>query len=478
MIWLSLLLFIFIFQIATILVLEFRSPGKAVAWMAVLFAVPLIGFVLYYFVAQDYKKRRQLRRSGGRLVQVENEKERLERQTEIIHSVEQMENRDFQGQERLFGLLTRLSGSVITGRNETEIYSSGEPAFHAMLEAMYRARHHIHIEFYIFRDDGIGRQFKQAMLEKARQGITVRLVCDGLGSYRLPKAFVRELEQAGVQVYFFLPPFIAMLDKQVNYRNHRKIVVVDGQVGFVGGLNIGDDYLGLYEHMGYWRDTHLRITGDAVYDLQRTFLGDWQLASGIVISEPGLFPRHECRGGEHVQILTSGPDQRGNDIQEMCFGAIAAAKKRVWITSPYFIPDPSIYVALRTAAIAGVEVKVLLPYHSDSALVKLASLSYVEELMQAGVRFYEYTKGFVHAKVIIVDDLVATVGTANMDMRSFFFNFEMLALLFDRKPIERLEKDFLHDLSNSREIEYEEFTARPRRQKGAELIARLLSPLL
>ncbi|GIO40079.1 cardiolipin synthase [Paenibacillus antibioticophila] len=476
MIWLSLLLLAFIFQIATILVLEFRNPGRAVAWMLILFAVPLIGFVLYYFVAQDYKKRRKLRRRGSPLFQ--EIKARLWQQTEIIDSIEQMKNKDFQGQERLFGLLTRLSESPITGCNETEIYSSGEPAFHAMLEAMYRARHHIHIEFYIFRDDGIGRQFKQAMIEKARQGVKVRLVCDGLGSYQLPQAFVKELEQAGAEVYFFLPPLIAMLDRRVNYRNHRKILVVDGQVGFVGGLNIGDDYLGLYENMGYWRDTHLRISGDAVYDLQRTFLGDWQLASGSLVSESGLFPEHCCKGEEHVQILTSGPDQHWDAIQEMWFGAIAVAKKRIWITSPYFIPDPSIYAALKTAAVAGVEVIVLLPYHSDSRLVKLASLSYVEELMQAGVRFYEYTKGFVHAKVLIVDDLVGTVGTANMDMRSFFFNFEMLALLFDREPIKRLERDFLQDLSDSREIRQEEFMTRPRRQKGAELVARLLSPLL
>lgn len=476
MFWLALVLLAFIFQIATILVLEFRNPGKAVAWMLILFAVPLIGFVLYYFVAQDYKKRRKLRRRGTALYR--EMKAKLWQQTEIVDSIGQMKNKDFMGQERLFGLLTRISESPITGCNETEVYSSGEPAFHDMLEAMAQAKHHIHIEFYIFRNDGIGGQFKQVMIEKARQGVAVRLVCDGLGSYRLPRSFVKELEQAGVEVYFFLPPMIAMLDKRVNYRNHRKIIVVDGTVGFVGGLNVGDDYLGLYEKMGYWRDTHMKITGDAVYYLQHTFLGDWQLASGHSISEPEFFPEHRCQGGEQVQILTSGPDQHWDAIQEMCFGAIAVAKKRVWITSPYFIPDPSIYNALKTAAVAGVEVIVILPYHSDSRLVKLASLSYVEELMHAGVRFYEYTKGFVHAKVMIVDDLLATVGTANMDMRSFFFNFEMTALMFDREPIDRLTRDFLQDLSDSRELRQEAFAKRPRRQKGAELVARLLSPLL
>lgn len=281
-----------------------------------------------------------------------------------------------------------------------------------------------------------------------------------------------------MEVFFFLPARVAMLNRLVNYRNHRKILVVDGKYGFVGGLNVGDDYLGLYEKMGYWRDTHLQLEGDSVYYLQLAFLEDWLMASGQDLGDPALFPPHEGPGQEQVQILTSGPNLLRNPIHEMCFNSIAVAKRRIWIASPYFIPGPSVYSALKTAASSGIEVIILMPYHSDSRLVKLASLSYVEELLQAGVKFYQYTKGFIHAKVMIIDDLLASVGTANMDMRSFFYNFEMTALLFDPGAIARLERDFRQDLGDSIPIQFEEFAQRSQGQKMLELLARLLSPLL
>ncbi|AWB43620.1 cardiolipin synthase [Paenibacillus sp. CAA11] len=474
--WLTTALLAFIFQIATILILEFRNPSKTVAWLFILFCVPLIGFVLYYFVAQDYKKRKKLRTRGTRLFQ--EMKGRLWKQSVIIESVEEMQNPDFLHQERLFGLLSHLSESPITGCNSTRVLKDGEETFRAMLEAMEKAKDHIHIEFYIFRSDMIGTKFQEVMIRKAREGVKVRLICDGLGSYKLKRPFIDKLKEAGVEFHFFLPPLIALIDRRVNYRNHRKILIVDGTVGFMGGINIGDDYLGLYEKMGFWRDTHVKIEGDAVYFLQNTFLGDWRLASGQRINDPDLFPEHHCKKNEQVQILTSGPDQHWDAIQEMCFGAIAVAKQRVWLSTPYFIPDSSVYEALKTAAVSGVEVKIIIPYKSDSRFVHLASLSYVEELLQAGVRFYQYTKGFVHSKMMIVDDLLATVGSANMDMRSFFYNFEMTAILFDQGPIRRLMDDFEQDLLDSRPMELGEFSRRPRLQKGAEIMARMLSPLL
>ncbi|WP_019636037.1 cardiolipin synthase [Paenibacillus fonticola] len=476
MVWLVLVLLAFIFQIATILVLEFRNPSKAVAWMFILFLFPVVGFILYYFVAQEYKKRRKLRRRGSKLFQ--QIRARLWRQAVIVEMADEMSNPEFRNHERLFGLLKHISESPITGCNETKVLTDGEETFTAMLAAMECAQDHIHLESYIFRADGIGHQFKKVMLQKAQEGVKVRLICDGLGSYHLKSSFVRDLQEGGVEVYFFLPPLIATFDRRVNYRNHRKILVVDGRHGFVGGLNIGDDYLGMDAKMGYWRDTHLQVSGDAVYFLQNAFLGDWRLASGQRINEPELYPQHACQGKEQVQVLTSGPDQHWDAIQEMCFGAIAVANRRIWITSPYFIPDPSIYNAIKTAAVSGVEVKIIIPDESDSRVVKLGSLSYVEELLESGVKFYQYQKGFVHAKVLIVDDLLATVGTANMDMRSFFCNFEMTAVLFDAAPISRLCKDFLNDLAESKEIELSVFSRRSRLQKGLELLCRLLSPLL
>ncbi|MGG6314529.1 cardiolipin synthase [Paenibacillus macerans] len=476
MIWLIVILSAFIVQTALILILEFRNPGKAVAWLFILFLCPVFGIAIYYFVAHDYTKRKMLRSRTPRLLR--DVKERLRRQSAIVETPEGMHNPEFRHQERLFGLLTHGAAGPITGNNRTQVFSAGETAFAAMLAEMEQARHHIHIEFYIFRGDAIGTAFQEVMIRKARAGVQVRLVCDGLGSYRLQRSFVRKLREEGVEVYFFLPPFLAALKRRVNYRNHRKIVVVDGTVGFVGGLNVGDDYLGLYDKMGYWRDTHLQLEGDAVYDLQLAFLNDWHLASGQRIGDAALFSAQGGQGKEQVQIMTSGPNQPRSTIQEMCFNAIAVAKRRIWIVSPYFIPDRSVYTALMTAALSGVDVKIIMPYHSDSRLVKLASLSYVEELMRAGVEFYQYTKGFIHAKVMIVDDLLASVGTANMDMRSFFSNFEMTALLYDAEPLRRLLRDFEQDVSDSLPILLPEFVRRSRWQKGLELLARLLSPLL
>jgi len=478
MLWLLIALLVFIFQTATILLLEFRNPYKTVAWLFILFCCPLIGFVVYYFVAQDYKARKKVRTQGSRLFQ--ELRPLIWSQASLVKHAGDMHSKDFQHQERLFNLLSHLSESPITGCNKSRVLTDGEETFGAMLAAMDKAEDHLHIQFYIFRDDDIGNRFKDIMVRKAKAGVKVRLLCDGFGSYRLGRrrGFIQELKEAGVEFHFFLPPLLAMIDRRINYRNHRKIIVVDGTKGFVGGLNVGDDYLGKYQKMGYWRDTHLEIEGDAVYFLQNVFLSDWKLASGERLSDPALFPKHQCEADEQVQIVSSGPDQDWNAIQEMCFGAITVAKKRIWITSPYFIPDQGIYEGLKTAAVSGVDVRIIIPLKADSRLVHLASLSYIEDLLLAGVKFYEYQKGFIHAKVMIVDDLMASVGTANMDMRSFFCNFELTAALFEQSSIDRLVKDFKEDMSQSHQIVTEEFQARPFRHKLAEVLCRMLSPLL
>ncbi|MCM3174520.1 MULTISPECIES: cardiolipin synthase [unclassified Paenibacillus] len=479
MFWLLIILLIFIFQAGTILLLEFRNPAKAVAWLFILFCVPLIGFVVYYFVAQDYNKRKKLRKGGSRIFR--EIKETIWQQAHIIEDAQQMKDDRFKHQHRLFNLLSHLSESPITGCNRSQVLTNGEEAFAAMLKEMEQAKHHLHVEFYIFRDDVIGTKFQDVMIRKAQEGVKVRFICDGLGSHKMSWNFIRNLQEAGVEFHYFLPPLIATIDRRVNYRNHRKIVVVDGRIGFVGGINVGDDYLGQYPEVGFWRDTHVQIEGDAVYFLQNTFLNDWKLASGEQITEPQLtelFPPHICSGDERIQILGSGPDQDWDAIQEMCFGAISVACKRIYITTPYFIPDPALYEALKTAAVSGVDVKIIIPYQSDSRLVHLASLSYVEELLRAGVKFYQYRKGFVHAKVMIVDDLLATVGTANMDMRSFFYNFELTAVLFEASAMDHLIQDFERDLHVCSTIDVKVFQQRSQWQKGAEMLSRMLSPLL
>jgi len=475
MVWLAGLLLLFIFQIATILVLEFRQPTKTVAWLLILFVLPVIGFVMYYFLAHEFTQRRRVRK---RSIIPRDMRLTALRRCKLVHRPEDMHNGEFEHQERLFQLLQNFSQSPITGCNETMILTDGHDTFEEILTALDRAEHHIHLEYYTIRHDEIGERFKKMLIKKVREGVQVRLIYDGVGSFELSAAYIRELEEAGVEVKCFLAPRVAFFAKRVNFRNHRKIVVVDGTTGFVGGINIGDEYLGKNKKLGYWRDTHLKLKGDSVYFLQEVFLKDWWFVTKERLDDPAYLPEHTCKRDEQVQIVSSGPNSTADTILESVFNAIAVAKKRIWIATPYFIPDASILMGLRTAALSGLDVRLIIPQVSDSRLVLNATLSYVEELLTAGVRVYRYQKGFIHAKVLLIDHLMASVGTANMDMRSFYSNFELNALLFDRRPMERLEEDFLKDLDHSRELTLSEFSKRPWRQKGSEIVAHMLSPLL
>jgi cardiolipin synthase len=475
MIWLVIILLLFIFQTATILISEFKRPSKAVAWLMVLFILPIIGFIMYYFLAKEYSRRKKVRRKGNSRIE--------ELQKQIMHQAQILDDRDeanhfeIYREPRLFGLLHNMPEAPITGNNRVHVLTNAEAAYPAMLEAIEQAEYHIHFEFYTIQDDKIGTVFQEALLRKAAAGVKVRIIYDGIGSYKLSFDYVHKLKSAGAEVYAFLPPLFAFFDKRMNYRNHRKIVVVDGKVGFLGGINIGDEYLGDNPKLGFWRDTHLQLNGDAVYILQHTFMSDWTFVSKQKLNSKGLFPDNDDSFASLVQIISSGPDAHWDSILEMFFAGAAAARRRIYMTTPYFIPDPSIMMALKTAALSGVDVRLILPFKADSRMVQYASQSYLQELLQVGIRVYLYRKGFIHAKVMLVDQLLATVGSANMDMRSFFSNFELNAVLFNREEIARLDLDFAQDMLDSEELKLEEFDKRSRWEKAKEVLARLLSPL-
>jgi cardiolipin synthase len=382
------------------------------------------------------------------------------------------------GDERLGRALRAMSKAPITCCNGTEILTDGEAAFRVIFEMIGRAEHHIHLAYYILRDDGVGRRFRDALIRKAREGVQVRLLYDGFGSRKLHRSYLRDLEAAGVRTQCFLPLGAALLSRRINHRYHRKIIVVDGKFGFTGGLNIGDEYLGFDKKNGFWRDTQLRLEGDAVYDLQHIFVRDWKLASGETLDDPALWPPHACASREGVQIVSCGPRPGANEIYDGLLAAIGAARKRVWIATPYFVPDEGLKSALRTAALGGVDVRLIVPGVSDSRFVLAATLSHAADLAAAGVKVYRYRKGFIHAKVMIIDRLLASVGTANLDMRSFYSNYELNALLFDGKPIRRLEEDYLKDLADSREVAAEELRGLTAGARAGRALARLLSPLL
>jgi len=344
------------------------------------------------------------------------------------------------------------------------------------LKAMAEAKNHIHIEFYIVRDDDLGSRLQHLMIEKAKQGVKVRLLYDGIGSHRLGKDYLKRLRDAGVETGCFLPPLRSFFDQRINYRNHRKIVVVDGKVGFFGGLNVGDEYIGNDSKIGYWRDTHFRIMGDAVCWLQYTFVADWHFVKGRLLTEDEFFPMQANHGEEWVQVLKCGPDEPRNRIPELLFTCMVSAKKRIYVESPYLIPDPGMLMALKTAAIHGVDVRIIIPTVPDTMIVYCATLSYAQELLNAGVRIYRYKKGFIHAKVFVADHL-AFSGSTNMDMRSFYGQFEINAVFFDGKVVNRLVEDFYTDLKESKEMSLSDFEKRPTMQKLKEAFARLLSPL-
>lgn len=470
LLWLIMALLLIISQIAFVLINEYCRPQKAVAWLVILYCFPFIGFVFYCFVAKEYSCFYPARGNDNRML--DPIKQHLADRCQRRLTMDPL-GQSFHLNESLRAILKHKKSLPITAGNETAVYAEGKKAFEAMFESIASAKHHIHIEFYIIRDDVLGKRFQQLLIRKSQEGVKVRLLYDGIGCHRLRKSYLKQLQDGGVEIGCFSPILSTFLNKQINYRNHRKIVVVDGQAGFIGGLNIGDEYLGNNSEIGYWRDTHFRIKGRAVLWIQYTFAVDWYFVKRQLLNDPEYYPVMSDKGGEFVQIVKSGPDET---ILELIFSFIVSAKKRIYIETPYFVPDPGVLLALKMAAMRGLDVRIIIPAVPDTKLVYWASLSYVQEMLEGGVRFYLYQKGFLHSKVVISDD-VACAGSANMDMRSFTGQFEINAVFFDGKVVNRLLTDFMADLNESQEIMLKEFKKRPKSLKLKEVFARLLSPL-
>lgn len=455
--------------------LENRNPRGTIAWMVVLAVFPILGFIFYLLFGQNYRRERKKFEKKAWLDEQAFSKIEGNRQ---INEKELHQMGDHQ--QNLFRLAHRLGKSPISFYTETKVLTNGEETFKAILEGMKKAHHHIHLEFYIVRDDVIGGEIKEILIEKAKAGVEIRFLYDSVGSWKLSKSYINELRAAGVKIEPFSPVKLPGLNNQINFRNHRKICVIDGNIGFVGGLNIGDEYLGKNDYFGFWRDTHLYVRGEAVRSLQLIFLQDWYYTTGITLLtpiylSPDLVEDEEFGG---VQLLSGGPDNNWNVIKNVFFAMITSAKKSIWIESPYFIPDDDILSALRVAALSGIDVRLILPSKPDKKLVFYASRSYYTQLLEAGIKVYEYGNGFLHSKVIIVDQELASIGTSNMDMRSFHLNFEVNAFLYKTKSTYTLVHDFLDDIENSKEIFMEEYQNRPILHRLHESTARLFSPLL
>lgn len=466
-----------VISVAINVILENRNPVRTLAWIIVLVTVPFIGFLFYLYFGINYRKIKMFSMKGlgdmKWLQYMSEDQKQLIKKSEFLHRRETVEVR------KLMTLLLNNSKALLTRYNKVEILNNGDETFPAIFEAFRNAKRFIHLEYYIIEMGNLTNRLKDLLIEKAGEGVEVRVIYDDVGSWNLTRDFIRQLRNAGVQVYPFLPVRFHQFANKANYRNHRKIAVVDGEVGFVGGLNFADRYLDGVPEIGVWRDTHLKVEGEAVTSLQVIFLIDWYFVrQELLLDKNEYLPYKRVDGDVLVQAVTSGPDSDWASIQQAYFTLINMAKRYVFISTPYFMPGETTLNSLKTAAMSGVDVRIMLPHKSDSLLTYWCSRSFVEELLEAGVKVYWYQKGINHSKVMVVDGIVASVGTANMDLRSFEQNFEVSLILYDRDVVKKLASFFLKDLQSSTEVMIQRWKFRPKREKVYESVARLFAPVL
>jgi cardiolipin synthase A/B len=452
------------------------DPLKTISWLLVIFLLPVIGIGLYFFFGKNYRKEKIFSRKG--LADI-NQMKFLSKDHKINLPSKDISLSDkVRSKTKIMQLLLNNSKSVLTENNRVHVLQNGKATFNSIIEALENAKHHIHLEYYIVEDDNLGNKIRKILIRKASEGLQVRFIYDDVGCWSLPKHFIDSMTDAGIEAYPFMPVRFPSLTNKINYRNHRKIVVIDGEIGFMGGLNIADRYVEGVEELGIWRDTHLRLEGESVSSLQAIFLVDWFFVSDEKVGGDEYFPQVDVQEHHLVQITASGPDSDWASIMQAYFAAISSAQSTIYISTPYFMPNESILTALKAASLSGLDVRIILPARSDSKIVFWSSRSYVTELLEAGIRIFFYQKGFPHSKLLLVDGVICSVGTANLDIRSFDQNFEVSAMIYDEEIARKVQRTYLNDLKNSTEIKLEEWEKRKRWDGIRESVARIFSPLL
>ncbi len=450
-----------------VVITENRNPVKTLAWVMVLVFLPVIGFVLYVFFGMDMRRTRIIgKRSLSKLSQ-----------KPLLNFADYAVSTPPAPYEKLVSMMKKASFSYLLGDNKVQVFVDFPMMLQDMLRSIASAKHHIHVQFYIFMDDAVGRFLRDVLIDKARQGVKVRLLYDDVGSWKAKNRFFREMKEAGIEVYPFGEVKFAALSQRVNYRNHRKVVIVDGEVGYIGGMNVAERYYNGVS-WGRWRDTHLRIDGMAVNALQMSFFVDWYYATRELVSNAVYFPKVRRQGNTDMQIVTSYPMGEWKTIMQGLLQVISQSRRYLYIQTPYFLPTEPILMALRNAALAGVDVRLMVPLRGDSLLVDLASHSYYKEAMTAGVKIYQYEAGYLHSKVVLADDNFVTVGSTNIDFRSFEHNFEINAFIYDPEVVREMKRIFMNDLEHSRRVVASEWKKRPLWNRFWESLVRLLSPLL
>ncbi len=481
--WLILFEIAYVFVLILVclrIIYDTRNNTKTLAYLLLTIFVPVAGFIFYFSFGINYRKRKMY---SKKLIKDEFLRKKLKSEL-IQYSTETLEKSgDALGSSRELALmLVRDNLSPLTRNNFVKLLINGENKFPDVMAAIREARHHIHIEYYIYEDGIIGTEIENLLIQKAGEGVEVRFIYDDFGSRSIRKKLVKRLRAGGVQAFPFHRVLFIALANRLNYRNHRKIIVIDGTRAFVGGINVSDRYINGRRHQKYWRDTHLRIDGPGVLYLQYLFLCDWNFCANEQLDlRPAFFPFSRSMpapGNKIVQIAASGPDSDLPTIMFSFLQIINLAATEILITTPYFIPGDTLINALMVAALGGVSVKLLVPYRSDSRIVDMAARSYYSDLLTVGVEIYLYQKGFIHAKTIVADRRIAIVGTANLDSRSFDLNFEVNAIVYDQETAGELADVFYKDLQDAAPVDPETWKKRPVYKLLMERSARLVSPLL
>lgn len=455
-----------------------REPKSVWAWLLLLYYIPILGFFLYLVIGHNFHKNKMFK-----IKEVEDElNAAIKKQENIIFNNEfSITDKRVSDYHDLVLYNLETSGAIYTENNWLTIYTDGKDKFAALIQEMEKAKKFIHIQYYIISKGELFDRIFDVLQKKAAQGVEVRVLYDSMGSRNLGKKNVKRMREAGIKVGEFFPAFLGRFQFRFNYRNHRKIVVIDGEKAFVGGFNIGDEYIDKVPKFGHWRDTHFKIVGEAVNDLNLRFLLDWNYTTKenlFLIDKYFVMNRIDYHEKIGMQIVSSGPDSKRQEIRDNYLRLINKAKERIYIQTPYFIPDEAVLEALKIAALSGVDVRVMIPCKPDHPFVYWATLSYAGDLLESGGRCYCYNGGFLHAKGMVVDGLVSCYGTANMDMRSFALDFEVNAVVYDPEVSCALEKIFIEDLTECKEITKYDYSKRSLWIRIKEQVSRLLAPLM
>ncbi|AOM82975.1 cardiolipin synthase [Salisediminibacterium beveridgei] len=473
------ILFIFNFIFAAVIIfIERKDATSTWAWLMILFLVPYLGFIIYLFLGQNLTRRRLFNWEGVQKIGIVDR---------ISEQMIQLKDRSFSFNHEnidryrdLIYMHLANNDAVLTKGNAIDIFHDGQEKFDQLIEDIRKAKHHIHLQYYIFRNDQLGKQIIHELTLKAKEGLNVRVLYDELGSRKIRRKHFKSITDAGGQVGVFFPSKFPLINIRLNYRNHRKIVVIDGEIGYVGGFNIGDEYLGKSSKFGYWRDTHLRIRGEAVDPMQTRFILDWNQASKskTIQYDPAYFPDKKHLGNAAVQMVSSGPDSSHEQIKNGYIKLLFEAEKTIYIQTPYFIPDKSLMDAVQIASLSGKDVRIMIPNKPDHPFVYWATFSHIGQALETGARVFIYEGGFIHSKNVVIDEKICSVGTANIDMRSFKLNFEINAFIYDEETSKTVVRDFEIDMEQSVELTLAMYKRRSKYIRFKESISRLLSPVL